>query len=81
MWDADNGKELKTFPRHIWSMKVAVSADGKLAVTGTETPRILRKGTVFSAILWSADSGRQLHIFRDVSGIALCGDGKRKAIL
>jgi hypothetical protein len=71
-------KKLKTFPRDLSSMKVALSDDGRFAVTGAETPGIFRKGSVLAVIYWSADSGKQLHIFRDRAGVvtARCGDGK-----
>jgi hypothetical protein len=80
LWDADNGKKLKTFPRHIWSMKVALSKDGKLVVTGTETPGIFKRRSVFSAILFRPAATRPLPASAGASARSLPGTAHRAAL-
>src|SRR5262249_39736316 len=80
LWDADSGKKLHTFQGHtIWGMNVALSGDGKVAVTGDEKPGFLGR-SVFSAILWSTASCEKLHTIRGGAApmrcAALSDDGK-----
>ena len=63
---------VQTFEGHIAGVSsVALSGDGKLVATGSET----------TAILWDAASGKKIHVYQKggakVSCVALSGDGKR----
>jgi WD40 repeat protein len=60
---------------------VALSGDGKVAVTGEEKPSIIPRRTVYSAILWDAASGKKLQTIRGhenvITSAVLSRDGKR----
>jgi WD40 repeat protein len=77
LWDVQTGKQLRRFsgpstPSTPWVACVALSPDGKRAVTSCES-RVL---------LWDVDSGRELRALEEgtratVEGVALLPDGRR----
>jgi WD40 repeat protein len=64
LWDVDSGRELRTFAGHAgWVKAVALSADGKRALSGSED------GTVK---LWDVQTGQVILTFTNDAPIWTC---------
>jgi WD40 repeat protein len=73
LWETATGKRLQTFEGHTQPvLSVALSADGKQVLTGSEDR---------TAILWDAAGGKKLWTFQghraEIIGVALSADGKQ----
>ena len=72
LWDAKSGKTLQTFKQEGPVISVALSADGKRALTGSADK---------TAVLWDAENGKPLQTFKghtdEVTSVALSADGRR----
>lgn len=79
LWDAQTGEQLRTLQEAFYAKTVALSADGKLALTAgyTRAPGPIAQGTS----LWDTSDGRKLHSFAGgATSAALSADGKIVAI-
>jgi WD40 repeat protein len=84
LWEADSGRKVRSFEGHFnrispgsvgsfrpgWVHAAAFSPDGQRILTGSQDE---------TAVLWEADSGRKLHVFRHsgaVRAVCFSPDGK-----
>jgi len=72
VWDLEAGRELKTITIEQQLDEVALTVDGRRAVSVSSPKRTLKA--------WDVDNGRELHILKGhsakVTGIAMSADGK-----
>jgi WD40 repeat protein len=67
VWETATGKKLQTFDNQAWIQSMAMSADGKLTLTGAGDRTLT---------LWETATGKKLRTFPLASGcVALSGDG------
>ena len=72
MWEVESGRELRTLAGHTgWVTGVALSGDGRLAVSASEDQTLK---------VWEVESGRELRTLQghssSVRGVALSRDGR-----
>jgi WD40 repeat protein/serine/threonine protein kinase len=75
LWDLDTGETTRVFEHDDTVAAVAISADDRRVLVGTNLLRGARQ-----AVLWDVDSGRLLHAFQTPNGarsVAILPDGRR----